>query len=512
MMNLPFPEDEADVSGPLFLPTNRWNLLAFLTAGIVTPREGLTKYYADLLGDCPGRLPLIANRCPADVASYVSREDPVTAFPVLLELEQTFTAPDGTPTHGPFSAPEVVLDVSSLAAVHFRSTAELEEHRLRAGDFANMPDDAVPLRVSPELFQGSGSVDELTSWLGSLPKAKLSGADFRGVDRQSGAVVATLSAAPGDPAVLSMLAALVTDAPLTESSAEWLGSWWRGRQRGRAGSANDRVFRAACDVIWSSEDSAWRSSEALPMIRTGVKLTAADRSTYDAAFTRIGEVLANQRDFEPLTPRPGREVIQALLLFLLRPDPARLARWNSHEGTLHVAMTAMYFAGLMFGRRAMASDLRTRQLDRLGRRLEIAWLLNGEMPRYVVHAEGDVVRLEGPGGVVFERPRVVPTLAELLRPGLPDSAQGPALEVCREQDWAELVEATAEAIGSDVRVEPLAAKRMRISTRGFPTWNLRIDLAAFTERLRAITPEAETPAMRELRGVLASLSSDELPR
>lgn len=508
MNTLPMLEPTAPGDFPVFyLPTNRWNLLAFLTAGLVTPRQGLTKYYADLLDDCPGRLPLISGPCPDGLTELLSREDPLTAFPVLIEFDSAIQIPAHTPVGAGVTAPELVVDVVHIAAVHFRNDAELEEHRLRGGDFANMPGDEIPLRVSPQMFGGgSTSIEELTGWLRALPRPRLADADFRGADRQAGALVAALDVAPGDPSLLSTIVGLVRTPPGHASSATWLSAWWMGRQRGRAGSASDRVLRSACDAVWSSDVSSWRSSDALTRVRSGLRLTGDDRRTYEVAFERLREVLANQRDLDPLSPRPGREVLQALVLFLLRPDPSRIAKWEGHGGSPAVLCTAMYLAGLLFGRRSLPSELRPLLLDRMARRLEIAWLLGLPVPEIAVETSTPhVVRVVGAdGAIVLERERSLARLSELLEKGLPSDANVLALAVCREQGWEDLVEATAEVAGSGLRLESLPARRLKITVSGTPFWSFSVNAVGFGKRLLEVDPQAETEAMRELRASLTS--------
>lgn len=505
MSMLPLPESAEHRAPGLLLPTNRWNLLAFLTSGLVTPREGLEKYYSDLLESCPGRLPLLTGPCPDGLSELLAREDPVTAFPVLLEFDSATRIDESAPAAYGAVAPAVVLDVAQIAAVHFRSEAELEEHHLRGQDFANMPTDEVSLRVSPALFGGgSASLAELTTWLRSLPRPRLADADFRAADRQSGALVAALNSAPGDSALLSAIVGLLRTPAASSSGAPWMSTWWMGKQRGRAGSPNDRVFRAMCDAIWSSTTSSWRSSEAINQVRASAKLTGDVRRTYDIAFERLQEVLANKRDLDPLSQRPGREVLQALVLFLLRPDPVRIARWEGHGAVPTVLSTAMFMAGLLAGRRSLPSDMRPLPLDQLARSIEIAWLLGAQAPTLTVDSSSpDVIRLvDDNGKVVLECERGIPKLAELVESQSDSLDDELLLALCREQGWDDLVAATTDVAGVGVQLESLPSRRLRLTVSGFPSWTFAVDRVRFKGRLEGIDPTSESEAMKALRASL----------
>ena len=123
----------SDLPGPVLLVTNRYNLLEFLSAGLVLPQPAISKYYVDLLQMAPGRLPLVRGPVHSTVVDHVSSEDP-TAFAVVLEVDSALlgdsAVPARTATVGRHAlsaqeadiwAPAGVLPLSAICAIHFRS-------------------------------------------------------------------------------------------------------------------------------------------------------------------------------------------------------------------------------------------------------------------------------------------------------------------------------------------------------------------------------------------------------
>jgi len=500
------PELQQPATPRLLLPTNRWNLLAFLTSGLVTPREGLSKYYVDLLEACPGRLPLLTRSCPPEIQRLSSSEDPRTAFPVLIEVSPSITAgrpEDPIVLDGLILVPDTIVDISQVVAVHFRNQAELDEHQVRVNDFANMPADEIVLRVSPELFEGEAvDIDAAIAALQAIPVPALASARHVQADRQSGAVLAALAIAPGDVALVQTLLGLAGDEP--PEGADWLGLWWDGRQRRRVSDSNGRLFRVVCDQIWSTDLNRWRPSDLLQGVRRNLNLRGEEQKAHDSMFERMDDVLSNRREFERLRNQPNRAVVQALLLFLLRPDPTRLAKWESHgaAGTVHA--TAMYFAGLLAGRRALPAELRPLGLERHARALERAMLTGAPPPPLTIDvSDPDRLRVrDQDGAIVLERIRTRARLSELLRAPISEEVQEGALQVCREQGWDDVVEFTIELDSEPLSIQSLPSRRLRISSRGIPKPSFAVDLDAFSVRLSKVDPEAESEAMNSLRTLL----------
>lgn len=147
------------------LLTNRNNLLEILSSGLIKPASLYSKYYPDLGASCPGAVPLLL-RDPTPVLVRETVGEEPAMFPVLIDLdmeegEEVHTifddyqqGPEENLTHGGgvCAVFETVIPTGRIQAIHFRSDDEIREHSTRK--YENVREDAVPLRVSPERFQG----------------------------------------------------------------------------------------------------------------------------------------------------------------------------------------------------------------------------------------------------------------------------------------------------------------------------------------------------------------------
>jgi hypothetical protein len=361
-----------DSTQQTFLLTNRYNLLEYLGSRLVQPIEGFAKYYQDLLRFCPGRIPLLTSPFPENAVALVGAEDEA-AFPVALEIDSRVMGAD-TPEAlfrdlrgGDMRAraPSGSIPLTHVQGIHFRSSTELDEHRLREHENVRHADHLY--RVSPDLFQGSSvDLNAMEDWLQSLPSGKFG--DLHR-DRNAGAISLMANLCPPiEIAIETVRRSLGADfaARGRRPYAEWLVAVLTG-VRSREPTFDETLFSAAYSLFAASDTSrTWRPAEALSKIRDAVvsPLPSDDRTRLDAHFERIGQIVRSELRFERLRPQ-GSPSEKALLLALLRPDPGRFSDWSSEEtgADWDVTLATAALVGALKGRRRMSVELRGPELD-----------------------------------------------------------------------------------------------------------------------------------------------------
>jgi hypothetical protein len=369
---------------PLFV-TNRYNLLEFLSAGLIVPSLGIGKYYADLLEIRPGRIPLLRGPIHESVTSLVSAEA-ASALPVALELDPSKLEDSecaalvngGTARLSDAGAmlwaPTGVLSLAAVSCVHFRNQAEMDEHTARS--YENVPD-SVPMMVSPELFSGGNlAADEIRTFLETLPEVKASPAPaLDHADRIAGARALALFAAPANTTLLKQLLRAVV---LSTRSKKELGKGPLPSSIIAAlsdvdpspdATAGDALFRASVEILQHVDRAdSWRPLEVLRSIEQEVDAMGLPEVELDEVHKNlrpIGAMLRNERDFKPFAAGTGLDAAKALLLVLLRPDPARLLSWPRAETGADDCVTVLSasLCGLVQGHKKLSLDLRNDALD-----------------------------------------------------------------------------------------------------------------------------------------------------
>ena len=371
--------DESPPAQRPFLLTNRYNLLEILASRLLEPRSGFGKYYRDLLELCPGRLALVGEPFPADLVSLVSSEDP-TAFPVAVEISRAALGPetpflpagtggdDGCP---PAWAPAGTIPLTRVVGIHFQSSDDADEHRLR--EYENVRHATDLYQVTPDLFAGSdGASDAVLAWFRSTrhptDEERAGGTD---PDRLGGAIVLMASVCPPLEPAIETLRRCLGNANARKgrrSYAQWLVAVLTAKPSRQPGL--DEMLHAVSLHVFSSVDAsqAWRGTEVLSAIREAVlpRLAGADGAQLEEHFDRLRQILRSERPFERLRPH-GSPAEKALLLALMRPDPKRFASWDPEEtgADWEVTLAAASLVGALRGRRRMTIELRSPELDDL---------------------------------------------------------------------------------------------------------------------------------------------------
>ena len=399
--SLGLPESDSDersmdaAAGSLAvgIVTNRWNVLEFLTRGLVVPSDGFRKYYSDLGRMSPQRIVILRAPLSPSVVSDVTSEDRETAFPVFLELDSASSQGEGPALTGdgmPLEssqiadprasawAPSTVFDLDAFSALHFRSEEEREEHTIRAGDYANAVALNIPNHVTPHLFAGAGvELDQLSGWLGSLPPGEFTRRRLEEADRLGGALLGGVAATPGSKQHVQLAIRLLEDPsaspgkPARDGSPEWLSGWKPGARTSKASDSNTLVFHAACSVLSSIDlTKEWRGTETLEKIVQRVS-KRANLESLAPYLDYMRDVLGDRATYDPARQVTDGEVLRSLLMVLLRPDLERLLKWFPESGgTASERMTAGFLSGLIAGRTMLPSSVRSPELDGLVRRRE----------------------------------------------------------------------------------------------------------------------------------------------
>lgn len=367
---------EEHSAATLYVVTNQVNLRDSLAAGFIGPVNSFFRSYAaDFLALCPGRIPLFSGRITQDMLDFVRQHHPATTIPVILEVRLAQSELQGVPVLQTEAdgagrsclAYDRLVGLENLTAIHFLSEEELSEFRVRI--FRDMPDYARLMRCTPSLLQDSGStVQEIKVWLESLPSLpEPDPASFMAHDRVAGAYLLALPFTPS-PARRDLLELVkrrsTADKLLLPS---WLakGIYPEDQPIISAGDENEILFAACTQVLHDTGTAVSSGQRILDRVEAELARHNLQDSPSLDILKKARRYLLNEERFRPL--KSSRFVVAAaLLLFLMRPDPERLAGWAQEEtgATAEVMQTAMVFAGLLKGRKSLDTRLRPAENDR----------------------------------------------------------------------------------------------------------------------------------------------------
>jgi hypothetical protein len=375
-------------AGPrLYFLTNRMNALPVVSGGVIQPAVGLSKVYGDLFTATPGCLPLWVGPCPSNLEPVVSGGR-AGVFPVAFEIDprrlRVKSAPsigiddqvgtsqlDGDVPECRCIFAEIVVPISSLVRIHFRTEDELRDFSAR--DFANTELNVVPASVSPDIFDGPPiDVARITDVWGSSPKVGgLTAEHLRLCDALGGAVAMLSAELPPGREWSAALQSLLHSRPSVKSSTRagmivsslLLACGLQKHQEGMAG-LDFRFLRAGLAfALGTRSSSGWVSTTFIDAIVKGASEGASDAEKRDIdAWSKYAlEVAKAERQPLPLDDS-GSVVRRALILLLLRPDPERLvkARSSGLQPGDEVIATAAILCGALFGLSMLPKSLKSR--------------------------------------------------------------------------------------------------------------------------------------------------------
>lgn len=465
--------------GRWFYVTNRLNLVSSLSARLIGPRSSLVKYYADLLEDVPGWIPLVNVRPTKTLLERVTAE-PGGGSAVIVEL--------------PSDLPGLVLDEGGVVAfvpavaladvvkIHFPDEKSLRQHRARPFGNVHAHDDL--LVVSPELFE---STEELSPSFAAPPDPKV---DWRSIDRLRGGVSGAVAAASTG----EMLAAAAGVLGAAVTSSDGLPTWlpwtnWSSLttqlQGESSGDLDERVFRAAYSILSASDASdAWSPRSVLRELRDHLGPDANDIAV-GAGLTEAEEVMSVERPFEAF--RYGSDALRSLravLLVLLRPSLIDLIEWPPQEsGADEVTrVLAAVLAGSLRGLSREAIEVRSLALDDVTARWAVTLALGDKeasLQPMELREVGKAVELVVSGVAVKATPaRREPLLGTYLAV---DEVERGAIRVrvARALGWP--VTTTVRVVG-EFSIEQ-DGEQLLVTTESVPKLSESVDEGTFLKRL-----------------------------
>ncbi|MDN2495891.1 hypothetical protein FHY52_04135 [Nocardia nova] len=350
----------------LFVLTNRMNLLALLSSRLLAPRESFYKYYADLLVQCPGWVPILVGPPPAPLVERVVAER-CAGSPVLVEVSESVL--NGQQLDGPVVYVRAAA-MADVVAIHFRDEKSLREHRARRYENVFPHEDL--LRVSPELFSAEADAEVVIAAPARAPEI-----DWIRIDRSRGAISAAIAAAESGEA-MAVAAGMLGASHLPEGTVvpPWLR--WPGPASAAAEPASETdaeradrlIFLAAYRVLGERDRAdAWSPSEVVGAVVR--EIAAANPSDEVNAIVqrylqRVREIVNVERDFERFrNPHSPYVAAKSLLLVLLRPDLKQLLEWSAEETGADntTRLVAALLAGRLRGVARESVTLRNLALD-----------------------------------------------------------------------------------------------------------------------------------------------------
>lgn len=473
----------------VYFLTNRMNLNGILSSRLVAPRESFQKYYADLLQQTPGWVPLLRDApAPAHIEAVTSERG--AGAPVLVEF------PLDALGKVKLDAPIVyvpAIALSEAVAIHLPSERDLREHRARG--YSNIHPHDHLLRVTPELFQ-SGASDVITL----SPASPAPAIDWRSIDRIRGAINAAFaSVTSGEQLVLAAALVGATKLPATVNVPAWFG--WVDLDdhaapdtRPAPDSARpDHVgFRAAYDVLGDRDVSeAWSPNEVLDAVENRVREAGLADDAADAMVRNLGRVrsIVNvEVDFEPFRPSTRALVsAKALLLVLLRQELDQLLAWPHDETGADDAtrIVAATLAGRLRGLARESVDLRSLALDDL----TAAWAVrvarggSASLGKAQFGANNRGTTLKISGVEVASHAALLPDLVSKYQKTAEARKEALRIKVSRAMGWP--VEHRVQ-IPDGASVEADEA-RITIATSGEVVVEVAVDEDGFVRRLQSLT-------------------------
>jgi hypothetical protein len=469
--------------------TNRFNLLGILSSRIVGPREAYDKYYRDVLELTPGWVPLTCQLPHRSLVEWTTAEP--ASFPVLLEIEC-----DRATCAAVQLVPAVLT--RQVKAVHFPDERALREHKARV--YENVPDQTPRLTVSPRLFEFEAGTRE--SEIVAAGRPTPSEVDWRRLDRWRGAVAAMALAARREPE-LDLLYGVLSRV----AGAHWITRALNpdGDTAGAA-STNEIVMRASTDVFMDAETAVdWSARRILELVKGRVSASPLSNDERDHALRNletVRQIVDNERDFIPFSNRPGAlDAAKALLLALLRPDPARLATWSPVETGApdDVQMAALALVGALRGVASMSATQRTVALDDYTAAAVLAGVtgVEVELPELERGVREGAQALLVDGSLIAQAGQPVAAGDALL--AVPGAARGAvAAAIATELGWDDAVSTLAK-FKSSVSVRA-AGQSLEVRSSSPPVVTYEFDESSFIKRLNGLD-EVE---IRRVRAIIAA--------
>jgi len=512
-----FPIDDdsqpnLSISPRLFVPTNRFNVFQFQHMGMILPALALVDPYSDIAFSCPGNIPVIKGSCGDGYEELLLSDDNSNLnYPVLVELDPAkLSGNDSVVMPGNLaSAFKYPIGLYAIKMFHFRSKNEMDENKTRA-EVWEYPQ--IPYAISPELFSGGAlTASELQSWLSQIDIGPVTVEQFQEADEIAAAVNAAVYSVDErleNVAVISRLLSGQTQSGGTRgknTEPDWLLNWWpdNSPRLSSRKDLNERLFRATCETIVKTKSSDTRPAEFLDTVLNHRTVKSLVNNKIKTLAEAMKLMLSNQADLK-FVDKPGFEVLDALLAFLMRQPPRRLlAEWDELRELSQVNSTALYFAGLALGRKGIPAKYRSTAIDRqIGALFEAQVNPNRNIPESSFSESSDrVIRIVlADGSVVIERVPEMKRIAELVQDVIFDSdIEQLAAKICRTEGWFDALTTVITITSPDMTIRSIASKKTTLEVRGEVVVEYRVGQKMFLHHLEGFEPAQESNLIRDLR-------------
>ena len=478
--------------------TNRSNIIEWLSSSLTVPRSAYEKYYADSLQLAETVVPAVAAPVGAELVADAEAE--IGMFCVLAEV-----SPDAVTI---LEAERIgVVAPTTLAAVrslHVREDGHRREFLARR--FDNVDIGRLDVHVSPHLFAAADEAVDVArvraAMAGSAQPA--STIPWELADRLGGARTLAVRAVAGDAAHIRSIVTAAAGEPLKRSrrKAREVSDWFTVSPALSTYAAkktttfDERLYLAAAAALLGRErrdaiDAGAVLAEIDEVLRRDSHVTGADRERWNEARDWVDAVLVGDSAFTRFRSADARTE-KALMLALIRADAHGVLSWAEEDIRAHAddLMLAAVFVGLMTGRKTLSWELRGEQLDVALAAKELTDCGFGSVsPSVSVAEHAESVDIEVDGVAIRSVGRPPRPLSDVLDElDSQDAAFGAALiDFCRRHQLGSAVTTTISLEG-EAQVRP-RTHGMDVETKGFPSLETRVDLAALGLCIAEATPE-----------------------
>lgn len=330
------------------IPVDHRNMRAFYTRGILTPASLTRRYKTDALAESPGRLPAFPVSMAPALAALLADDEGIT---VMLELGADSLNEADSDSESDMRAVTGLLPITEVVAAHVRTDRELAE--ITSRDYRNLDPSAIPLLVTPGLFEGEHpDLGPCWSWLNSLPPAEPIDTPILEVrESLAGAVLVLLDGVPVREPLLVAATELASDVLAWPNADDAIECFIRLiRKVGLVSETREEVV--ALEAVVRAVIAQSGPEEPAPTeILSAIADSAADSGDSASAMSLIeyiGTVIRGEKPFQGFRNTEDHRALKALLLFLLRPTAEETKSWFDEEGNLgdEIRALALVLSGL----------------------------------------------------------------------------------------------------------------------------------------------------------------------
>jgi hypothetical protein len=344
-----------------FVPLNHYNVVSSLASGLVRPRGGFRKYYADLLELLPAGVPIIMDSIDSVAVSIITTE--AAARPMLIEISPAYVSslPIRLETDGRIIAAlaEDGIPLTLATALIFRTDQDRDE--VFAREYDGVDYSALPSSVEPTLFAGSES-----PWLEQMQQTvhgqePLTKEQFTLVDRIAGGVAVALKSLTNIAANPDDVGALVgASLPGSPSGTKRIIPLQWPASTDSVDDIESALFYSAITILRSVDrEDAWDPTTVLKRIVDEFTANYSPPAETLEMLREIWRVLRLESSPRNFSDMIGAATANALEWILAEPDPESLSHPPQNiDPTDEVVFRAAILSGSLNGFELLSSSMR----------------------------------------------------------------------------------------------------------------------------------------------------------